>query len=165
VTTTPISPDAILAALALGEDEDWEFKSARGGVPGSLWETVSAMANTRGGVVVLGVVQRDERFEIQGLPSPARARQQVLDLANSRDKISANLLGPGEVQLVEVAGEQVLAVRVPRAGRKQRPVYVGPNPLTGTYRRGGEGDYRCNDFEVGRMFADRDDEATDTRIL
>ncbi|MFH1465902.1 MAG: ATP-binding protein [Pseudomonadota bacterium] len=123
------------------------------------------MASTRGGVVVLGVVQRDDTFEVQGLPDPRRARQQVLDLANSRDKISANPFGPDDVRLIEVAGEQVLALRVPRAGRRQRPVYVGPNPLTGTFRRGGEGDYRCNDFEIGRMFADRDEDAGDTRLL
>ena len=162
---TTLTPDAILAALALGEDEDWEFKSARGGVPRSLWESVSAMANTRGGVVVLGVVQHDEHFVVQGLPSPARARQQVLDLANSRDKISANPFSPDDVRLAEVTGEQVLALHVHRADRRQRPVYVGPNPLTGTFRRGGEGDYHCNDFEVGRMFADRDEEPPDSRIL
>ena len=165
MTAPLLSPDAILAALALGEDEDWEFKSARGGIPGSLWETVSAMANTRGGVVVLGVVQRGDSFEVQGLPDPRRARQQVFDLANSRDKISLNPFGPDDVRLIEVSGELVLALTVHRVGRRQRPVYVGPNPLTGTYRRGGEGDYRCNDFEIGRMFADRDEEAGDTRLL
>src|ERR1035438_5387732 len=30
---------------------------------------------------------------------------------------------------------------VPRANRRQRPVYVGQNPINGTYRRNYEGDY------------------------
>jgi hypothetical protein len=36
----------ILAASMLGEDADWEFKSSKGGFPGSFWHTYSAMANS-----------------------------------------------------------------------------------------------------------------------
>ncbi len=36
-----------------------------------------------------------------------------------------------------------MAFIVPRAGREQRPVYVGRDPMTGTFRRNDEGDYRC----------------------
>ena len=51
--------DSILEAARVGETTDWEFKSARGGFPGSFWETYSAMANSEGGVIILGVREKD----------------------------------------------------------------------------------------------------------
>lgn len=37
---------------------DTEFKSACGGMPGSFWESYSAMANTQRGTIVLVVTTR-----------------------------------------------------------------------------------------------------------
>jgi hypothetical protein len=41
----PFDPEKLLLHLDWAECDDLEFKSARGGFPGSLWETYSAMAN------------------------------------------------------------------------------------------------------------------------
>ena len=45
----------------------------------------------------------------------------------------------------------VVVIQVPPAERDQRPVYVGGDPFRGSYRRSGEGDYRCNRAEVWSM--------------
>lgn len=152
----------LLATLGVREDHDLEFKSARGGVPGSLWETYSAMANTDGGVVVLGV-ESDGR--ISGMGEPVRMRQDFWNTVNNRGKVSVNLLSDGDVIEHVTDGRHLLVIRIPRATRQQRPVYVGQNPLVGTYRRNFEGDYHCSEQEVGRMLADRSDEPADSRIL
>ena len=34
-----------------------------------------------------------------------------------------------------VGEKSVLVMEIPRANRRQRPVYVGQNPINGTYRR------------------------------
>lgn len=152
----------LLKALALGEEKDWEFKSARGGVPRSMWETYSAMANTDGGCLVLGV---ENDGSVSGLTNPAQVKKTVWDTLNDRGKVSVNLLSDEDVQTVPVGGKTALVVRVPRASRRQRPVYVGQNPLAGTYRRNYEGDYHCTPDEVGRMLADQAEEPADSRIL
>lgn len=155
----------ILAAVNAGEDKDWEFKTARGGMPGSLWETYSAMANTDGGVMVLGVKENDGDFEIQGLEDPAKTEKDFWTTINNRGKVSTNLLANDNVRIVLVDSKSVLCVQVPRANRRQRPVFVGQNPLDGTYRRYSDGDYLCSREEVGRMLADQSDQPADCEVL
>lgn len=155
--------DDLLNAIDSGESSDWEFKSARGGVPGSLWETYSAMANTDGGVIVLGV--EEASHQIGGLDSPTKIRKQLWDNLNNRGKVSVNLLTESDLQVTLIKEKSIIVLRVPRASRRQRPVFVGQNPLTGTYRRNHEGDYHCTQDEVGRMLADQAEEPSDSRIL
>src|SRR4029453_2276131 len=90
---------ATLAALSLGEEKDWEFKAARGGLPGSVWDTYSAMANTDGGVIVLGVAQKEGRFVVGGVPAASKMKQDFWNLANNRGKISTNLLSNDDVTI------------------------------------------------------------------
>jgi len=57
--------------INLGEDIDTEFKSAKGGLPKSLWESLSGFANTSGGYIILGVDELShEEFSIGGIKNP-----------------------------------------------------------------------------------------------
>lgn len=155
----------ILTAVSAGEDKDWEFKSAKGGLPGSMWDTYSAMANTDGGVIVLGVRENDGEFEIHGLADPAKTEKDFWKTINNRGKVSATLLSNSDVRIVPVDGKPVLVVQVPRASRRQRPIFVGQNPLEGTFRRYSDGDYLCSRDEVGRLLADQAEQPADCEIL
>ena len=147
------------------ESIDTEFKSARGGLPGSFWETYSAMANTQGGTIVLGVVEKPTGLAWEGVPDAAQLRTVLWNQLNDRHKINRNLLRDEDLQTVDDEGRQFVLVSVPRASRQQRPVYVGSNPMTGTYRRAEEGDYRCTDDEVRRMLADQSEAPADAQVL
>lgn len=147
------------------ESIDTEFKSARGGLPGSFWETYSAMANTQGGTIILGVAEKAGGLVWEGVPDAAQLRTVLWNQLNDRNKVSRNLLSDADIQTFADEDRHFVAVTVPRASRLQRPVYVGPNPMTGTFRRAEEGDYRCQDDEVRRMLADQSDSPADAQVV
>ena len=167
-----MSPESVqldlFSDLSWYEGRDVEYKSARGGVPSSLWETYSAFANTAGGTVWLGVVQGDDgQLRLGGVDKPEKFKSDIWNLLHNREKVSRNLLSDSDVAIVPIPGRDTALIRVdvPQAGRRERPVYVGKDPFTGTYRRDYEGDYKCTEDEVRRMFADQSEEPVDSRIL
>ena len=131
-------------------------------MPKSLWESYSALANTHGGVILLGV---EDDGAVCGVDDIPKLKKSFWDTVNNRGKVSSNLLTDADVSEVQTEAGPILAIRVPQATRYQRPVYLGQNPLAGTYRRNHEGDYHCTEQEVGRMLSDRAEDPADSRIL
>jgi predicted HTH transcriptional regulator len=160
--------EEILQAAQIGETTDWEFKSAKGGFPGSFWETYSAMANTDGGTIVLGLRETDEGIFPDGLSTEkvSQYKKNLWDDLHNRSTVSLNLLQNQNIREIPIADGYLLVITVPPATRKQRPVFRTTSPIGNTYRRNHEGDYRCTEDEIRRMFADSDPDITaDMRIL
>ena len=155
----------------LTEGLDFEGKKAagrdgQGQLPDSFFETYSAMANTEGGVVLLGVEEKPDRtFEVSGIPNTAKVTSELWSGLNNREKVSANILTDSAVQVVKLEAKNVIQISIPRAARFQRPVYLGKNPFGGTFRRQGEGDFRCDEETVKRMLADQVEDARDAKLL
>ena len=59
--------EVIKRLVAKSENAAVEFKRARGGVPADLWPSHSSFANTDGGVIILGVREKDGKREIETL--------------------------------------------------------------------------------------------------
>ena len=135
------------------ENNRIEAKKATGGLPRSIWETYSVFANTGGGVILLGVGEdeKDRRLYPVDLPDPQRLVAQFLELVNDTRIVNRNLLKPSSIAVEKLDGKEIVVIRVPRATRKEKPVYIGGNPLTGTYYRSGDGDYRCSAEDVKEM--------------
>jgi ATP-dependent DNA helicase RecG len=152
----------LLTGLNWEESESVEFKSVKGGFPKSIWETYSAMANTQGGTILLGV---EDSGVISGISDISKIKKIFWDTINNRGKVNINLLTTSDVVDLQCSGNFILAIRIPRASRYQRPVYLNQNPLTGTYRRNHEGDYHCSEQEASRMLSDRSEDPIDSRIL
>ena len=135
------------------ENNRIEAKEALGGLPESIWETYSAFANTRGGVILLGVKElADKSLQALDLLDPQWLIDDLWAGLNDPTVVSVNILTPDHIRIHEVDGRQIIAVTVPAVPMEQRPVYIGTNPLRGTYRRSGEGDYRCTPEVVRSMF-------------
>jgi ATP-dependent DNA helicase RecG len=163
-----VTREQILEAAKVGEGTDWEFKSAKGGLPGSFWETYSAMANSEGGTIVLGARENDAgTVVLDGLSGDLVSKYQkgIWDGLHDRHKVSTNLLTSKDVRIEPADGGQLIVVSVPRAERRARPVHLGPNPVGSTFRRQHEGDYRCSDDEVRRMLSDASEAPRDSRVL
>ena len=136
------------------ENNRIEAKKAMGGLPRSLWETYSAFANTLGGIILLGVEEwPDKTLHTVDLPDPDRLIREFWDIVNNPNKTSVNILSSKDVFVQEVDGNHIVVIHVPRAERSYRPVYVDGNPLS-TYRRNGEGDYKCTKEEYQAMVRD-----------
>ncbi|MBR2491416.1 MAG: putative DNA binding domain-containing protein [Ruminiclostridium sp.] len=148
------------------ENNRIEAKKAAGGFPTSLWETYSAFANTIGGLILLGVEEsRDKNLTVTGVPDAQGYADTIWQTVNDPARVSANILRPEDVAVHTIDGREVLVVHVPRANRRQRPVYVGDSPFTGSYRRDGEGDYHCSADQVRAMLRDREDAPADLAVL
>ena len=154
----------------LRESVDLECKLAQGQngqgeIPKDFWFSYSAMANAYGGVVLLGVRERDGEFSIAGLSNAAKLRTDLFNNLNNPAKVSANLLTDTEVEELTVDGKTILAIRIPQGTRKQKPVYLHGQPMGNTYRRLHDGDRKCDDETVKRMLAEQLEDSRDTRIL
>ena len=144
-----------------------EVKSARGGLPNSLWESYSAFANSEGGVIVLGVKEnsKDGSLYVEGLDDVHKLLKDFWNMVNNRQKVSCNILTDSMAVPDRIEGKDVIVIRVPRAERTSRPVYVGSDPRTGTYRRNFEGDYHCSIDEVSLMIRDSALVTDDNKLL
>ena len=148
----------------LKENHQIEAKSAKGGLPSSIWETYSAFANTYGGMIILGVREnRNNGFLPVGL-SEFEANNLVKvfwDTIHS-NKVSVNLLSDDDIKVQEVNNSFIVVINIPSANKQQRPVFINNNLLNGTFRRNHEGDYRCAIYEIQSMIRDKDTQSNDS---
>ncbi|WP_152054586.1 RNA-binding domain-containing protein [Aliarcobacter butzleri] len=155
----------LLKHIKLGENSDIEFKSAKGGLPKSLWESVSAFANTNGGYIILGVEENSGKFELGSLKNSSTLIKSFWDLHNSSQKLSSPLCKEKDVDVIKIDDNEVVIIHINQAHRTLRPIFINANPYTGTYKRNSDGDYRCTEIEIRQMIRDASDEPQDFGLI
>lgn len=141
--------EAIARLRVAGTDLSWvEVKSAEGGFPKTLASSVSAFANTAGGLIILGI---DEALGFQAVPIDAKRIADAM-IAACTDAVSPPVRAT--VDIVEVDGIPVVAARIPVAEAHQRPTFVKSQGMErGAYIRTHDGDRHLTTYEIHAMRA------------
>lgn len=120
-----------------------EAKAAVGGTPSSVIETLSAFANTEGGLLLLGI-DESAGFTVAAINAPKLAA----DLASQ----AADMLEPPirpEIDIVEIDGRPVVAARVEELPADRKPCYLRRRGMdSGSYKRTHDGDRALTSYEV-----------------
>ncbi|BBP94892.1 hypothetical protein BSFA1_00210 [Burkholderia sp. SFA1] len=161
------TPDdlALLSETVTIECKLAQGQNGQGELPKDFWPTYSAMANTHGGVVLLGVREKNGIFSLAGIPDADKVRRDLFSTLNNSSKVSVNLLTDDNVVSHVIEGQTILVVHIPQATRHQRPVYLNNQPMGNTWKRLNEGDTRCDDETVRRMMVEQVEDDRDQRIL
>ena len=123
---------------------------------------------TNGGTILLGIKEHRDSFTIEGLTDKQIVKYQkdFWSIFNDRNKISKNnSIKIIMYMLFKVEDKEVLEIDIPAADRHDKPVYIGTDPMKGTYKRDYEGDFLCTEEAVRAMFADQRDVSGDVEVL
>ena len=137
------------------ENNRLEAKKAYGGpAPQHLGDLLRLCQHLGGGVILLGVEELpDKSLRPIELPDPMQLVHDFWVLVNAPNIASANILKPRHVRVEDCQGKRIVVIRVPRASRRDRPVYVGGDPLTGNLpAAAARGISAAPPDEVRRMF-------------
>lgn len=155
----------------LRENYQFEAKSAQGQngngeIPKDLWESYSAMANTEGGKILLGAKElKDGSLEFLGIKDIDKVQKEFWTTINNPQKVNRNILNEIDLQVINCKEKSLILLNIPRVSRIIKPIYIGQNPLMGTYLRYHDSDIKANEDIVKHFLADAVNESNDTSIM
>jgi ATP-dependent DNA helicase RecG len=145
----------------LKEGTHVEMKDCVGGVPKSVYQTLSSFANTDGGFIYLGIGEKAHGGnELIGVKDPDKVRETLLVTANGR--LSSHVINEGDFDYFELPnGNTVIRIAVQETSRLNKPVYLD-GLLTKAYRRIGDADMLIPPDYLAGYFYDNSSEALDS---
>ncbi|MCH5346906.1 MAG: putative DNA binding domain-containing protein, partial [Muribaculaceae bacterium] len=165
-----ITPEKIYELLEQGEGLHVEMKACNDTLPRSIWESYSAFANTRGGVILLGITEdkskplTETRFSITGVSDVNKVITDFFNILNNKQKVSQSILVDSDVRIVSIDGKYVIHIAINEADYRQKPIYINNNIQSGTFKRVHEGDRHVTPTELTMLIRDSCDD-TDQQII
>lgn len=128
-----------------------EVKAAAGKLPKSMTETLSAFSNSAGGTVILGL---DEATGFRPAPGFDAVKAQEALARACADDVHPPVRSA--IEILPFEGAQVVVAEIPEISPLSKPAYVrGRGEYQGSFVRGGDGDRKLSDYEVGLLHANR----------
>lgn len=147
--------------LSSTDDQFVEVKESAGKLPASVIETVSAFANGSGGVIVLGLSERNDFEPAEGFDAHRVA--DALSQACS-DKLTPPVRA--DIEIVEYGGSNVLVASVEEILPRDKPCYITDRGMyKGSFIRSFDGDRKLSAYEIDRLLEDRTQPAYDAEIV
>ena len=127
-----------------------EVKKSQGGLPTSIWETISAFANAQGGTIILGVDEKHD-FRVVGVRDAAEIERSLGSVCNDLEPVVR-----ADIHTLLIGDAPVVIAEIPPVARDQRPCHKRSlGPWAGSRLRVADGDRKLNDYEISVLLANR----------
>lgn len=148
------------------DDARVEAKAAAGGIPKDIWRSVSAFANTGGGLIILGLDERSGFLPAQGF-NPQRTVDTVLAAFDTspgaHPKISP--IPPHDIDRGEVDGAPVVTLHIgalDQVSGAKLPCFVTSQAIeAGSYKRVADANKHLTPYEIYLLHSRREPDRTD----
>ena len=126
------------------EADDLEVKTARGGTPKRLDASLSAFANSRGGILIFGLDER-RGYKAVGVHDAQQLQKDLAELAQSQMEPAVTVTISHEV----VSGASLVVVEVEELPPALKPSHhKGKDAFEGSYLRVGNTNQRMTQYQV-----------------
>lgn len=143
------------------ENRNIEYKTSSWELPKTFWETVSAFANTDGGLIILGISEPNKRhYKITGVDTPNDIRTQLFNDNNNNELISKPIINDDDVKISTYSEKTVIQIMIHPEEYNSRPVKT----KNVAYTRTDDGDRQATADQL-KYFAVEHQGEIDTRLL
>ena len=131
------------------ETQTIEVKSAHGGCPTRLFDSLSSLSNQDGGGIILFGLDEKRNFEVVGVYDPQDLQRKVTEQCKQMQPILRPLF-----TVCDIEDKVVVSAELPGVDIADRPVYYkGTGRSKGSFIRVGEADEPMSDYEIYSYYA------------
>ena len=146
ITVSEIT-EAVRQMRRVGSDtQRWEVKEAVNQLPKSLYKTLSSFANTSGGLIILGLSEKNGFRPAPGFDAGKACSQ----LSEAGDRLTPILRL--EIEKIPFEDRLLVVAKVPDIPKNQRPCYItARGRYEGSFIRTGDGDRHLSPYEIDQI--------------